>query len=170
MSQSYSVFCGQCGYDLRGSPEQGACSECGAQYDQEELRRDQGRSFPRMTLALKFLAVFVVLVVLNALAWIIVEDFVRIRAPGRLELIMVLIGIPGTLLLWVIWAFLLLRLERATSIRERRFPGNLVQWRLLPQQVRFWITFNGIGLVLAGFVGVCNPIWKILLMSIRRLV
>ena len=50
---SHALYCGQCGYLLRGLPYTGVCPECGNEYDADPLRM-QGiflPTYPRFPLA-----------------------------------------------------------------------------------------------------------------------
>jgi len=50
---SHALYCGRCGYLLRGLPYQGTCPECGNQYDADPIRMEGIflPTFPRFPLA-----------------------------------------------------------------------------------------------------------------------
>lgn len=158
------IRCEECGYDLRGCRQIGRCPECGVEFDQESLRTDQARSYRRITIGLKVIAVAVCLYVANALLWIVSEDLLRI---GNTPLLLstVLIGIPGGALLLTAFSLVLLRLQHRN--RRRRPYSDPRQARLVPDKTRFWISFDAIGIAIGLAVCWGNPLWHWVLRCIR---
>lgn len=150
------IRCEECGYDLRGCKRIGRCPECGVEFDQETLRADQERSYRRITFALKVIAVAVSIYVVNALLWIVWEDFLRVENTA-LKLITVLIGIPGSALLLLAFSLVLLQLQRRNRLRRPYYDAR--QARLIPDDTRFWISFNGIGIAIGIAVLLSNQQW-----------
>jgi|GEM_PF-3061281 len=150
------IRCEECGYDLRGCKRIGRCPECGVEFDQETLRADQERSYDRITLALRVIAVAVSVYVVNALLWVVWEDLLRVQNT-TLELVTVRIGIPGGALLLLALGLVLLQLQRRN--RLHRPCTDVRQARLIPIQTRFWIAFDLCGLLFGMTICWGNPLW-----------
>ena len=158
------IRCEECGYDLRGCTRIGRCPECGSEFDQELLRADQERSYQRITIAFKAIAVAVSIYVVNALLWIISEDLLRVRNTPLMKYI-VLIGIPGGLFLLLLFSLVLLHLQHTNRLcRPMTDPR---QARLVPAQTQFWISFNAIGIAIGMAVCWGNPLWHWILRCFR---
>ncbi len=154
----------ECDYDLRGCTQSERCPECGVEFDQDLLRADQNRSDRGITFGLKLIAVAVSVYMVNALLWIISEDLLRV-APTPLMLGTVLIGIPGGAALLLAFRLALLRLQHGN--RLRRPHSDPRQARLIPDETRFWISFNAIGIALGMAVCSGNPLWHWVLRCFR---
>ena len=158
------IRCEECGYDLRGCKRIGRCPECGVEFDQETLRADQERSYRRITFALKVIAVAVFIYVVNALLWIVLDDLLRVGHTA-LMLATVLIGIPGGLLLLLAFSLVLLQLQRRNRLHRLYYDRR--QARLIPDDTRFWISFNWTGIAFGMAVCLDNPLWHWVLRSFR---
>ena len=150
------IRCEECGYDLRGCKRIARCPECGGEFDQETLRADQERSYRRITFLLKVIAVAVSIYVANALLWIVLEDLLRV-GHTPLMLATVLIGIPGGMLLLLAFSLVLLHLQRRNRLHRPYYDPR--QARLIPDETRFWISFNWIGIAFGMAVCWGNPLW-----------
>lgn len=158
------IRCEECGYDLRGCKRIARCPECGVEFDQETLRADQERSYRRITLGLKVIAVAVSIYVVNALLWIVLEDLLRV-GNTPLERYIVLIGIPGGMLLLLAFSLVLLQLQRTNRLHRPYYDPR--QARLIPDETRFWISFNWIGIAFGMAVCLGNPLWHWVLRCFR---